>query len=294
MTSLSDQQLQSVISNLEMAYRWHDQWYKNLLRTFIARIPPNPSDLTPDSHLRCCFGQWYQRAPIELLDDQPSFSELGAKHEKMHSLATGLLRRISDDRTIALRDWDQFQSAVDDMRTALQLLQKEFARMAQGRDPLTGAQNRAIMRSDLLEQHALVQRGVTTCALAMLDLDLFKSINDNLGHPAGDAVLVATVQCVKAVVRPYDRIYRYGGEEFLICMPGVNSDQSRELAERIREAIAAQKIQLEDVGQCVQVTASIGVSMLSQSRSIEESVGRADKAMYKAKAAGRNLVVVDV
>jgi diguanylate cyclase len=102
MTFLSNQQLQFVVSELEKAYSWHDQWHKNLLRTLIARIPPETTDLMPDAHLQCPFGQWYQRTSIALLYDEPLFSELGAKHEKMHSLATALLQRILGDLPIPL------------------------------------------------------------------------------------------------------------------------------------------------------------------------------------------------
>lgn len=294
MTSLSNQQLQSFISELEKAYHWHDQWYKSFLRVLITHISPEPEDLMPDAHLRCDFGRWYNDALSARLFDTPQFFTLGSKHEKLHRIAATLLKRISDDILISVSDWDLFQNTLDDLRHDLQSLKFELENIIQNRDPLTGARNRSNMQSDLREKHALVQRGVTTCALAMLDLDHFKSVNDNFCHSAGDAVLVSTVQCIQDVIRPYDRVYRYGGEEFLICMPGVTSDQAHQLAERLRAAISTRCIRFDNSDQCIKVTVSIGVAMLSSSRLIEDSIGQADKAMYKAKAAGRNRVVVDV
>ncbi len=123
----------------------------------------------------------------------------------------------------------------------------------------------------------------------MLDLDHFKKINDSYGHAAGDAVLVAVVQCVKSYLRPYDQIYRYGGEEFIICLPSTTLDQASEIVERLRLSISNLDLDFD----AVQVTASFGVTVMSQSHSVEESIRCADKAMYAAKAKGRNCVVLD-
>ncbi|MFT7406354.1 MAG: diguanylate cyclase [Zhongshania sp.] len=125
--------------------------------------------------------------------------------------------------------------------------------------------------------------------IAMVDLDHFKRINDHYGHAEGDVVLVSTVKKLKSHLRPYDRIYRYGGEEFIICMPSTTLDQSSEVIERMRVVITAQHF---DVGKA-HVTATFGVSVLRASRTVEESIHCADKAMYRAKAAGSNRVEFD-
>lgn len=293
MTFFTNQQLQSVISQLDQALYNHEQWYKNLLRALIAHVPPEAPDLMPDAHRRCRFGQWYESLPVAFLHDHPAFISLGQAHEKMHSSARTLLQRTLDDLPISSSDLDQFNNVLDRMRLEIQALRHEFADRAQNRDPLTGARNRASLLSDLREQHGLVQRGVHSCTLAMLDLDHFKRINDEYGHTAGDAALTSTVQCLQALLRPYDRIYRYGGEEFLLCMPGTTLDEARGMAERMQAAIAAQSIQFDNAGHLLQVTASFGVAALAQSRSVEDSIDRADKAMYEAKTTGRNRVVAE-
>lgn len=285
-------QLRSAVSELEMACQWHDQWYKRVLRSLVARVPPGTADLMPGAHQQCPFGRWYENACRSFLAQEQPFAEIRSKHEKMHAFALILLQRVEDDLPITPQQWDRYQDSVDDMRRDLQCLQAGLARRIGEKDPLTGALNRAVLEADLREQDAAVRRGIATCALAMLDLDHFKAVNDNFGHAAGDAVLVATVQCVKAVVRPYDRIYRYGGEEFLVSMPGITQTQAGRLAERIRAAVAAQQVALEASGDCIRVTASLGVAMHSASRSIEDTLQSADRAMYEAKARGRNRVVV--
>jgi diguanylate cyclase len=123
----------------------------------------------------------------------------------------------------------------------------------------------------------------------MFDLDYFKKVNDEYGHSTGDAVLVSSIKYVKLLLREYDRIYRYGGEEFIICMPSTTIDQASLVAERIRESIADQQFEFDNL----KVTASFGVSLLSDSRTVQESIDCSDKAMYKAKSAGRNCIVVE-
>ena len=127
----------------------------------------------------------------------------------------------------------------------------------------------------------------------MLDLDHFKRANDEHGHLAGDKVLISTVQCLQAILRPYDRIYRYGGAEFLLCMPGTTPEEAREVAERMCHAVAAQRIQPDGTDHILRVTASLGVTMLDPSRSVEDSIESADRAMYEAKKLGRNRVVTE-
>lgn len=87
-----DQQLLTVIGELETAYNWHEQWYKNVLRTLVARAPAKPADMLSHAHQVCPFGQWYARASDSFLQEQPHFAEIRDKHERMHALAAGLLQ----------------------------------------------------------------------------------------------------------------------------------------------------------------------------------------------------------
>ncbi len=286
------QQLQVTIAQLDQAIYNHEQWYKNVTRVLILRIPPEGPDLMPDAHRRCLFGQWYESLSEVFLKEHPTFVSLGPVHENMHISARVLLKRVADGLPISVEDFDRFNNLLDNMRLEFQALRHELAEMVQNRDPLTGARNRASLLAYLREQQALVERGVQVCSIAMVDLDHFKRVNDEHGHAAGDAVLVVTVKCLQALVRQYDRIYRYGGEEFLVCMPGITLEQARNAAERMRVAIADQGVPY-GTDQSLRVTASFGVASITQSRSVEDCIACADKAMYAAKAAGRNCVSVE-
>ena len=293
MPSFTMQELQSAIAELDQAIFSHEQWYKSLLRILISRVPAEPADLRPDAHQRCRFGQWYENVSTALLREHPAFVSLGDAHEKMHVYARTLLQLVSDNKPVATSQLDQFENALDKMRLEIQSLRLELSEVIQNQDPLTGAQNRAGLLPWLREQHALSQRRGQHCALTMLDLDHFKRVNDEYGHLAGDKVLISTVQCLQTILRPYDRIYRYGGEEFLLCMPGTTPEEAREVTERMCHAVAAQRIQPDGFDNILQVTASLGVAMLDPSRSVEASIESADNAMYRGKKSGRNCVVTE-
>lgn len=290
MADYSLRQLQRTIAQLEQAIYNHEQWHKVFLRTLIARLPSEASDLLPDAHLRCRFGQWYTSDETQWLRDNAAFIAIGSAHEQMHQSARHLLQRLTDDLPISAADVDQFNNLLDRMRLEIQSLRRELVEAMQNRAPLTGARNRVTMLTDLREQLALVRRGVQQCAIVLIDLDRFKDVNDRHGHLVGDAVLAAVSKVIQSQVRPYDSLYRYGGEEFLLCLPNSSLEIAVGLAERLRRALGASEIRTTAGGPVLQITASFGVATLEPSWSVEESIDRADKALYEAKSGGRNRV----
>ncbi len=211
-------------------------------------------------------------------------------HEQLHPVATRLLQRVSDDLPISPAEIDQFNNAIDRMRLEIQSLRREMSETLQNRDPLTGARNRVTLLSDLREQQALVRRGNQHCALAMLDLDHFKKVNDEHGHSAGDAVLAAVARTISTELRQYDRVYRYGGEEFLLCLPSTGLELAMVIAERIRAKVETTEVAIPDTDNALHLTVSIGITQLGADVPVEDSIDHADKAMYAAKANGRNRV----
>lgn len=209
MGSFSHQQLQSIVAELDQAICSHERWYRNLLKVLISHLSPNPEDLEPDAHHLCRFGQWCESSIAAHLRDHPDFIKLLVAHEDMHCRARKLIRLSMDNQPIPVKDLDLFNEDLDRIRLAFEALKQEFVEKIQNRDPLTGVQNRARMLYHLREQQTLVQRGVQDCALAMLDLDNFKRINDEFGHAAGDAVLISTIQHLERV--PGDPTTRYTG-----------------------------------------------------------------------------------
>ncbi len=170
---------------------------------------------------------------------------------------------------------------------------EEEVRVMSRIDPLTGLFNRRSILTHLRrEQDRSMQQGLPL-AVVMLDLDHFKQINDTWGHESGDYVLIAAADALQKAVRQNDRVGRYGGEEFLLVLPGSDTEGARRLAERCRQQIEALEVMLND-GRRIRVSASMGLYCNEKNRQIDvDSLLRiADKALYAAKESGRNRVVV--
>ena len=159
-------------------------------------------------------------------------------------------------------------------------------------DPLLGTWNRgAIMRILTIEAIRCDKAGAPL-SLIVVDLDYFKKINDTYGHPAGDAVLVKVASRLRSCIRPQEALGRYGGEEFLIVLPGSSHKTATAVAERMRATIAAQPESINS-STSLNLTISAGIAStdLFPTATTEELISRADMALYAAKDAGRNRVV---
>jgi diguanylate cyclase (GGDEF)-like protein len=143
----------------------------------------------------------------------------------------------------------------------------------------------------LREARELGIRGVQASCIAFMDLDGFKAVNDTFGHGLGDQVLAQAARCIIEHLRAYDRVFRYGGDEFLLLLPGARPEAAWQLVDRIRQRLAETTLGLSPEGQAIRLTASFGITSLEPDLNVEECITRADKALLLAKAAGRNRVV---
>ncbi len=165
-------------------------------------------------------------------------------------------------------------------------------------DPLTEINNRRFFDQRLDEEVMRTLRGKAPLACLLIDVDHFKRINDTHGHQAGDSVLQRVAALLRQHLRGQDVLARYGGEEFVALLSGTTVQRARVIAERIRLALEQKLLPLEN-GETLQITASIGVSLLEpmqhqgEFRQLgTELIERADQALYKAKENGRNRVIV--
>ncbi|GHA82404.1 GGDEF domain-containing protein [Cognatilysobacter bugurensis] len=155
------------------------------------------------------------------------------------------------------------------------------------RDALTSAANRRAMEQELPIAIAASRRNDTPVSLAVLDIDHFKHVNDEHGHETGDRVLVDFARVIAATTRRGDRLFRYGGEEFVLLLPGIDATALPVLCETLRQRVADQ---VEVGGR--PITMSVGAAELGPEDTASEWLARADSAMYRAKRDGRNRVVV--
>lgn len=155
-------------------------------------------------------------------------------------------------------------------------------------DPLTGMPNRRRMEEELERHRTLVVRG-RKVSLLIIDIDGFKRVNDEFGHPAGDRVLKAASAAVRKGIRDSDLPARMGGEEFVVILPDTSIEHAAEVAERIRRIFS-----MEHLGDGIgPMTVSIGGAAMVVGESPLETLRRADSCLYAAKKNGRNRIVLD-
>jgi two-component system cell cycle response regulator len=160
-------------------------------------------------------------------------------------------------------------------------------------DPLTGLNNRRFLENHLaatLEQARVRHKPVS---LMILDIDHFKQVNDTYGHQAGDEVLKGFSDRIRRIIRGGDLLCRLGGEEFVVVMPNVPLDVARRVAERARVSIEEAPFVIEKSGRTIPITVSIGLAERGRDAEADALYQRADKALYRSKAEGRNRVTSD-
>jgi two-component system, cell cycle response regulator len=167
---------------------------------------------------------------------------------------------------------------------------QESLRIQATHDPLTGLWNHGEILSILKREVERAQREGSALGVVMADLDHFKQINDTRGHLVGDAVLHEAAHRLLQTVRPYDSVGRYGGEEFLVVVPGCNAESAVRQAERLREAIGSRPV--VSAGNLIPITTSLGVAAVTDATGLDSHalLRTADAALYHAKRNGRNRV----
>lgn len=173
----------------------------------------------------------------------------------------------------------------------LQTLIDNVLVLERGRDPLTRLFNRRYLSTIVKHESTLgIAHGILY-GILLLDIDHFKRINDRYGHEGGDAVLRAFAEILMHTIRASDFAFRYGGEEFLIVLGDVDETRLRQIAEKVRTAVAGYKFRLDD-GTVIAVTTSVGGALHDGRSDYEQIVKQADQALYEAKQSGRNRCVM--
>lgn len=285
--NLSHEVLQQFLTEIDLALNNYHNWCGELIRTIACRLPPDKRDIIPNAHKECRFGQWYYGSALSDIRDNPSISAIGEVHHRMHQLVAQVLINTKNTGTISPFDFDKVSNIIEQFRLEILTFKNELETLLFNRDTLTMTINRVNMLPFLRDQQEVIKRQHRPDCIAIIDVDFFKEVNDKHGHPAGDKVLVALAQYLMEHLRSYDKVFRYGGEEFLVFMQEVDSSQSYQMVERVREGIAATPF---DVGlpEPIHVTVSCGVTVIDANSTIEELIDRADKALYLAKTSGRN------
>ncbi len=252
---------------------------KSMMTTFIDRL----GDLTAST------GEYHTR--------MEGYSQKIGQADNLTQLSHILKDVMHDTRLIqtsAMRSHEELlaqKKQAEEAEARIKELQLELEQVSElvREDQLTGALNRRGLDETMEREIQRADRARTAVSVALLDIDDFKHLNDSLGHQAGDRALRHLTQVIKETLRPADSVGRYGGEEFLIILPDTDLKDGIEAMQRLQRDLT-KKFFLHN-NERILVTFSAGVALRGENEDSEDVIGRADKAMYKAKQTGKNRVV---
>lgn len=276
------------ISALERAIAEQTKWFKVWHEKVVCNHDTSAFAVAGVTDLP--LGSWFESEASKPFRNNPGFTLLGERLEEIASQVKSFLAASKGGEPHPVDDYTQFMNALMDMNGHVQQLQNDAWRGLTRMDPLTGVRNRHDMMTDLDRERERTRRTAVTCALAMADLDHFKVLNDTHGHVVGDQVLRRVAALFSEQLRPYDMVYRYGGEEFLLCLPNTDAKTAVKVLDRLRETIAQAPMPSGKDGAEISITASFGVVEVDTAEHITQSIERADMALYEVKQHGRNAV----
>lgn len=279
--------LEMIDTALEEQADWLRQWH----RAMVCGVPPAREVISRPGSEIGRFGSWFDINSKRGLLDQPVFKQLWSTYVDMHRHGRSLAVKAVDGERLAARDYDAFMDEAHEFAETARRIRDAFQRAIFDLDPLTGVHNRRSMMTELSrERERSIRTGNAMC-VGLCDIDHFKAVNDRHGHLVGDAVLLAVVGRLIANLRPYDSIYRFGGEEFLLAFTETDAEQAVGIADRLRQIVSRMTVRVSE-GMELSVTVSFGLCLVDPAAPLEATIRHADEALYQAKREGRDRVVL--
>jgi diguanylate cyclase (GGDEF)-like protein len=262
---------------------WMTLWSRLALSGGEDRALQNDALCAPESFIK-----WQQEA-VKDLQNQPALDRLVLLYEQLHRAAKLVMLKSVDGAQILPSDYDSVSAKYQEFLFGLRRLERALAAAESGLDKLTGLKSRVGMRDDLMREIGRFLRNGKPFCLALADIDHFKRVNDTYGHENGDRVLSAVANHLSRNLRSFDDVWRWGGEEFLLCLKEADLAMGLLALERVRVALEYAPIKLSD-GHTIKATASFGIVVATKEAGVDELLAQADKALYRAKNAGRNRI----
>lgn len=219
MINVTSEELDRILTTIEEALVLHEKWRDRLHRTFSCKLTPDAADMAEDAHQKCAFGHWFYSAGNAHLRGLPVFKKIGELHQEMHGSARDVCKRLVGTGMVAARDYDALMAQIAGFRGELAGMQRKVSFTLQNIDSLTGAYNHSRLLPDLKAEQQRLKESGKPYSLLLMDIDL-KEVNKSHGRKIGDKVLQTAIFSIREALGSGDRIYRYGGAEFVICLPG--------------------------------------------------------------------------
>lgn len=281
--------LDLALIELSAAQKAHFAWLSKLLELSLLGGEPDADIIHPRAHHLCHFSRWLRNHQNQHAQHSGYINDIETAHKTMHDNARELMYAISLRSVNApvLRHFYQSQQAfigcIDKYRECLLLFRNMH-------DTLTGLPLRHLLYQDFDFIRARCERSQQALWLLIMDIDRFKSINDTWGHNAGDDVLRSVAATLKKCARKNERIYRFGGEEFIMLLEVAGENEAQQASSRICHYLARHPAGIKE--DIITVTVTGGLTRVGGNETLHQAIGRADKAMYFGKNNGRNQCVM--
>jgi diguanylate cyclase len=278
--------LGDTLEQLDQAFQDHLEWHANLLRVVICKLPCDPNDLKPEAHRLCRFGQWYYEYAAVELRGQRGYQAIGAQHQRVHEVATTILRDIEKSKAVERHAFNELMVGSMLMRRHLDQMRRMLLLALRSRDTLTGAYCRTEVLPELRRRRESVKLQSGSCVVCLMDVDGLQEVNKTHGHLIGDALLAESVRLLREQLRDDDKVFRYGGDEFLVSLPGADLAVGQAVVGRVRDAFARRQLFVGSPSFALPLTASFGLALLDPDVRVEDSIDRAAQALLLAKTVG--------
>lgn len=240
MINVRSQELEAIAEILNKELRLHESWRDQLHRTLVCRLSPSANDLADDAHHKCEFGKWFYSPQNAALRSLALFKNIEKLHEAMHDEARSLCNIVKNNWVITPNEYDPFLRTQQQFRNELHSIRSRVFETLRKVDALTGVFCKSELAPDLEAISRQQQENGKPCSLLRLQFDL-QAINNEHGWETGDLVLRTCLGRIKAALSDQDRIYRYTGADFIVCLPGKTPNHVEQIKDilfkTIKEAV---------------------------------------------------------
>ncbi len=278
MLNVTAQELDAILDTLDKAIAMHDSWREQLQRTVACRLPPSDADLADDADHQCPFGRWFYSDGNAPLRSLPSFQQAGELHAAMHGRARELCAMVKGRWTVTTKEYDACMELIAKFRGELIRLRLKVFETFHRIDGLTGALSGVHLLPELAQEQEARKASGQPYSLLLMAFDL-TAVNRTLGHAAGDEILRESFADIRRILDPGDRIYRYTGAEFVICLPGKDPAQAEGIKARLLSLVDGA---VRSVAKQASATLEVqyGIVELGPDVFIERLINQAERATH--------------
>jgi diguanylate cyclase len=295
MTTMPDltPEIDRLITELDEAVEAVMNWTRRILRFVVLRASPGEDVVAPLAHNLCHFGGWFSEnlKHFEAIDAAAA-RRVEQAHQAMHDAIRSICNDVLAGSPGKHSDLLAFEQSQAELLGLLARFKTSILSDAVRHDPLTGLPLRYGIEGDFALQQKDAQRNRNLLYVALIDVDHFKRINDNYGHPVGDRVLRHLAEMLNRNLRSNEPIYRFGGEEFLWLMQCKSVEEAEQSAHRLLNTIRTTPVPIDRI-QTVTLTVTLGMAQVADHEELASALERADVALYKGKETGRDCYVMD-